>query len=109
MPMVSLDLNCLVNQVDLPPLGFVTWAWIDDYTKEELHQTGRALRDGEWNNGANLFFNDWVTDERAFRTIFKYIKNELFVGEKSASSVRRMGRGGIRKINSWTKPIAEFD
>ena len=85
------------------PLGLVTWAWLAERTKNAVHKTGRALGMQEWVGGGNLFFNDWITDKRAFKAAMKFMIRDMFSDQRTASSLRRNTGGSVRKINRWVR------
>lgn len=81
--------------------GLVTWAWLNDVAKKEVHSSGRALTISEWASGQNLFFNDWITDPEIFRAAMAQMTSEVFPNE-IASSLRRNPDGSVRRVNKWT-------
>ena len=83
------------------PTAMVTWAWLSQEVEQEIHQTGRALGEDEWQSGERLFFNDWVTPYGNTREAIRDMTHNVFPNEE-ASSLRRNHDGSVRKINRWT-------
>lgn len=82
------------------PAGLVTWAWLSGSVHADLQNTGRAINTNEWNCGAQLFFNDWITNPGTFRTIMTDMTERVFP-DGVATSFRRNRDGTIRKVNRW--------
>ncbi len=85
---------------DGTPVGLVTWARLSKVSETEILATGRALKECEWRNGTNLFFNDWITEQYSFRRIVSELRRNVFPNE-FASSLRRNKTGSVRRINRW--------
>ncbi|KIC51557.1 toxin-activating lysine-acyltransferase [Tateyamaria sp. ANG-S1] len=86
---------------DYVPTAFVTWAWLNKDVEREVHRTGRALRQEEWNCGDRLFFNDWVTPYGNIREVLHEMTHVIFP-DQVATSLRRNPDGSVRRINRWT-------
>jgi cytolysin-activating lysine-acyltransferase len=99
-PLKAKQVRCFLNAKG-EARGFVTWAWLNDVVKKELHTSGRALTISEWSSGAHLFFNDWITDPEIFRAAMTQMTHEVFPNE-TASSLRRNPDGSVRRVNKWT-------
>lgn len=82
------------------PTGFVSWAFLDEATLDEILSTGRALRAGEWACGENLFFNDFIAPYGTLPEIIKDLKTNMFPGRR-ATSIRRHSDGSIRSVKRW--------
>ncbi|XAT61234.1 toxin-activating lysine-acyltransferase [Rhodobacteraceae bacterium Araon29] len=98
-PLQAKQLRCFVDAAG-NPVGLTTWAWLSDASKHDVHITGRALQSLEWSGGSNLFFNDWITDPKAFRPATANMAQDIFP-TKTASSLRRNPDGSVRRINTW--------
>jgi cytolysin-activating lysine-acyltransferase len=99
-PLKAEQFRCFLNAKG-EARGLVTWAWLNDVAKKEVHTSGRALTISEWSSGPNLFFNDWITDPEIFRAAMIQMTHEVFPNE-TASSLRRKADGSVRRINKWT-------
>jgi len=83
------------------PVALVTWAWLSEEVEREVHATGRALQQHEWNCGDRLFFNDWITPYNNIREVLHDMTHNIFPDEV-ATSLRRRQDGSVRRINRWT-------
>ncbi|MEM9584280.1 MAG: toxin-activating lysine-acyltransferase [Pseudomonadota bacterium] len=92
---------------DGQPIGFVSWAFLDDRTLDQIHATGRSLRADEWSCGQRLFFNDWISDRSAFRPIMSEMTQTRFA-DHIATSLRRNMDGSVRRINRWVGKSARL-
>ena len=90
------------------PVALVTWAWLDDATLADLHETGRCLGLDEWRSGEHLFFNDWIAPYGTTRDIFREFCDRVFPEVNEASSLRRNPDGSVRRINRWRRTGGEF-
>lgn len=86
---------------DGSPTAMVTWAWLSEEVQADIHATGRALTEDEWNCGERLFFNDWITPYGNTRDVLKDMTHNVFPNEV-ATSLRRNPDSSIRRINRWT-------
>lgn len=82
------------------PVGLVTWARVSRDILCDVLATGRALQEDEWNSGSQVFINDWITEESAFRAVVTDVETRLFPYEV-ATSLRRTPEGGVRRVNRW--------
>lgn len=83
------------------PTAMVTWAWLSEDIEKEVHHTGRALMQHEWNCGEHLFFNDWVTPYGNIREVMNDMTHNIFPNH-IATSLRRNPDNSVRRINRWT-------
>ncbi|MBK5933385.1 cytolysin-activating lysine-acyltransferase [Rhodovulum imhoffii] len=83
------------------PTAMVTWAWLSPEVERDVHKTGRALANEEWNCGDRLFFNDWITPFDNIREVLHDMTHNIFPDEV-ATSLRRNHDGTVRRINRWT-------
>ena len=83
------------------PTAMVTWAWLSEEIQTDIHATGRALTEDEWNCGDRLFFNDWITPYGNTRDVLKDMTHNIFPDEV-ATSLRRNPDSSVRRINRWT-------
>ncbi|HHL20053.1 MAG TPA: toxin-activating lysine-acyltransferase [Aliiroseovarius sp.] len=83
------------------PTAMATWAWLSEETERDVHATGRALNEDEWNCGKRLFFNDWITPYGNIREVLHDMTHNTFPNEV-ATSLRRNPDGSVRRINRWT-------
>jgi len=86
---------------DGAPTAMITWAWLSPEVEAEVHATGRALTQDEWNCGDRLFFNDWVTPFNNIREVVQDMGQNVFPNHV-ATSLRRNLDGSVRRINRWT-------
>lgn len=82
------------------PTAMATWAWLSKDVETEIHTTGRALMQHEWNCGDRLFFNDWITPYGNIRDVVKDMRTVVFP-EHHATSVRRDETGAVKKVCYW--------
>lgn len=99
-PLKVVQFRCFLDATG-EARGLVTWAWLNDVAKNEVHSSGRALTIPEWASGRNLFFNDWITDPEIFRAAMVQMTSEVFPNE-IASSLRRRSNGSIRRVSRWS-------
>ncbi|WP_170566507.1 toxin-activating lysine-acyltransferase [Ruegeria atlantica] len=83
------------------PTAMITWAWLSEDVQADIHATGRALREEEWNCGDHLFFNDWITPYGNTRDVLKDMTQNVFPNEV-ATSLRRNPDSSVRRVNRWT-------
>ncbi len=83
------------------PTAMVTWAWLSEEVERNVHATGHALNEDEWNCGKRLFFNDWITPYGNIREVVHDMTHNIFPDEV-ATSLRRNPDGSVRRINRWT-------
>lgn len=83
------------------PTAMVTWAWLSEEVERDVHKTGRALTENEWNCGDRLFFNDWITPYDNIREVLHDMTHNIFPNEV-ATSLRRNPDGTVRRVNRWT-------
>ena len=99
-PLRIKQLYCYVNQQG-NPIGMVSWAWLSDEVKQDVHTTGRALQHQDWSTGSHLFCNDWITTQSSvFRTVVAHMAQDMFPDE-IGSSLRRNSDGSVRRVNKW--------
>jgi len=94
------QLHVYVDEENIP-VGFVTWAKVNEITKQALINDNRSLYDEEWNCGEYLFFNDFVAPWGGVKIISSDLKSNLFPNEREAFSIRRDKQGNTKKINHW--------
>ncbi|MDX8352565.1 toxin-activating lysine-acyltransferase [Cognatiyoonia sp. IB215182] len=82
------------------PVGCITWAWISTSTRDDLHKSGRAMHESEWNSGPHLFFNDWFATRQAMKPLMAEMTGAVFP-DQIASSLRRNPDGSVRRVNQW--------
>ena len=82
------------------PVGFATWAWLDDESKERMLRTGKALTIHQWNNGSNLMFGDFVAPWGHAKFILNDLRSNVFP-DQCAFSLGRHPDGSIRKVYYW--------
>lgn len=83
------------------PVGFVTWAKVNENTKQELIQDSRALYHREWSSGDLLFFNDFVAPWGGVKEILSDLTSTMFPKEQ-AFSISRDKHGKTKKVHRWT-------
>ncbi|MHA7878864.1 MAG: toxin-activating lysine-acyltransferase [Saccharospirillum sp.] len=91
------------------PVGFVTWAWLDDFAKQQVLRNTKPLSIDQWHSGEHLLLNDFVAPWGHAKFIMKDIGTQVFP-EYQGFSLRRNADGSIRKFNYWkgarfNKPI----
>lgn len=82
------------------PIGFATWAWLDDCAKEQLLNNEDTLELSQWTSGTNLLFADFVAPWGHARKILSDLRTNRFPNHK-AFSLRRKPNGDIKKIDYW--------
>ncbi|WP_404400436.1 toxin-activating lysine-acyltransferase [Pelagibacterium halotolerans] len=83
------------------PTAMATWAWLSAEVEAEVHATGRALADDEWQCGNRLFFNDFIAPYDNLRAVMHDLTHVIFPNA-TATSVRRHADGSVRQIRRWT-------
>ncbi len=83
------------------PVGFVTWAKVNESTKQALIEDSRALYHQEWNSGDHLFFNDFVAPWGGVKEILSDLTSTVFPKEQ-AFSISRDKEGKTKKVHRWT-------
>lgn len=100
IPPVELNQYKIYLNEQSQPYGFVTWAFINDSVQKDVHKTGGALKRHEWNQGENLFFNDWVAPFGGVRKLINDLTNNVFPDE-IATSVRHNEKRQLTKVCRW--------
>ncbi|NRA88501.1 MAG: toxin-activating lysine-acyltransferase [Rhizobiales bacterium] len=85
---------------DATPIAMVTWAWISEDIRDEIHETGRSIIGEEWYCGNHLFCNDWITPYNNIREVTLDMSKNVFP-DQIASSIRRNPDGSVRRVNRW--------
>jgi len=65
-----------------------------------MKDTGRALFHHEWQQGEQLFFNDFVAPWGGVKQILQDMTSHVFPGE-TASSFSRYKDGSVKKVGRW--------
>ena len=89
-------------------VGIVTWAWLSEYSINNITQDPRySLHPSEWNEGRRLFIMDLVAPFGHFDHIARNLMIEQFKGVERCSWVRRGKDGCIRKCSDlWRSTLA---
>ena len=82
------------------PVGFATWAWLDEEAKEQVLANTTPLNANQWKNGDNLMFADFVAPWGHSREILNDLRDQVFPDYR-AFSLGRHPDGSIRKIYYW--------
>lgn len=82
------------------PVGFVTWAKVNESSKQALIDYSRALYYEEWNSGDHLFFNDFVAPWGGVKEILSDLTSNVFPKEQ-AFSISRDKYGKTKKVHRW--------
>jgi cytolysin-activating lysine-acyltransferase len=93
------------------PIGFVTWAWLDDDAKAQVLENTCPLEIEQWQSGNHLMVADFVAPWGHGRLIVNDLKLNVFP-ENRVLSLGRHTDGSIRKIYHWKgirfkEPITE--
>lgn len=82
------------------PVGFVTWAWLDEACKKQMLDNEIPLAFEQWNCGSIAMVNDLVAPWGHAKEIIYDLKHNIFSHYK-VLSIRRHADGAIRRINYW--------
>lgn len=82
------------------PVGFVTWAWLNDAAKQQVLENTEPLSIDQWRSGDRLLLNDFVAPWGHAKSIMKDFGTHVFP-EHQGFSLRRNADGSIRKFNYW--------
>lgn len=82
------------------PLGFVTWAWLDDKSRDQVLANESPLEVDQWNSGKHLMFADFIAPWGHAKDILSDLRVRVFP-EYRAFSLGRYRDGRIRKIYYW--------
>lgn len=82
------------------PVGFVTWAWLDDASQEQALLDEEPLEFDQWNCGEQLLFVDFVAPWEHTKNIMIDLRTNVFQ-EDQAISLSRNPNGTIRKVYCW--------
>lgn len=82
------------------PVGFVTWALLNEAAKQQVLANTEPLSIDQWHSGDQLLLNDFVAPWGHARAIMKDIGTHVFP-EHQGFSLRRNADGSIRKFNYW--------
>lgn len=98
---------CKLNQIIFlhnsrgKPVGYATWALVDEDTNLRLHSSSEPLLSlGDWNSGAHLWLMDVVCPLGGCRAILKNARRRLISDVKLVSwTRRRLTSSGITLIS----------
>lgn len=82
------------------PIGFVTWARLDEACKKQMLINEEPLDFEQWNCGSIVMVNDLVAPWGHAKQIIYDLKYNIFPYEQ-VFSIRRQPNGAIRRINYW--------
>lgn len=82
------------------PVGFATWAWLDDDVKEQLLTNNTPLDVNQWNSGGHLMFADFVAPWGHSKELLNDLRTQVFPDYR-AFSLGRHSDGSVRKIYYW--------
>jgi cytolysin-activating lysine-acyltransferase len=82
------------------PVGFATWAWLNDSAEAQVIDTSESLRFEQWKSGEHLMFADFVAPWGHSRAILSDLRGHVFPTHR-AFSLGRHTDGSIRKIYYW--------
>ncbi|TGG89371.1 toxin-activating lysine-acyltransferase, partial [Natronospirillum operosum] len=82
------------------PVGFVTWAWLDEQGKQKMLDDEGPLKNEEWDAGTNAMVNDFVAPWGHAKQIVGDLKRNVF-RDRKVFSIGRASDGRIRKIYHW--------
>lgn len=88
------------------PVAMISWAWITEAAEQEIHTTGRALKQDEWRCGDRMFINDWISPHVDARIHVRDMMWNVFPDIDYATSIRRKADGSVRRVNRWRRGSA---
>ena len=83
------------------PMGFLTWALVDDECHHALMMEGRNPPDDRWCSGPYLWFVDIVSPFGSLYPIVRDMQRNGFPGFARAYSIKRNAAGEIVRVNVW--------
>jgi cytolysin-activating lysine-acyltransferase len=100
VPAIVLGQYRIYHTPEGEPIGFVTWAYVNDEVKDILIHRRRPMTQADWRSGDLLMFNDFVAPFGHGRWIVNELRSTLFANNVAFSLRRQLG-GGVRKVNRW--------
>ena len=82
------------------PVGFATWAWLDDEAKHQMMSNEYPLNLKQWNSGKHLMFADFVAPWGHSKNILSDLRGQVFPKHRAFSLGRNLD-GSIRKLYYW--------
>ena len=79
------------------PVGFVTWAWLNQVGKQKALEQSGCLALEDWNAGEDLMINDFVAPWGHARQMAKDLTQGLFANAQGFA-LRRNPDGSVRKM-----------
>ena len=64
------------------PIGFISWAFLDEEAEERMLTGQIRLRPNEWNNGERLWLIDIVSPFGLYDDLIETVKREIFPGKE---------------------------
>lgn len=86
---------------DQNPVGFASWAWLNDSAREQVLTDEEPLSLEQWSSGEHLLFVDFVAPWGHTKNIVIDLKTHVFPEHCHAFSLRRNRDGSIRKVDYW--------
>lgn len=82
------------------PVGFATWAWLNDHSKRQILETKEPLALSQWNDGEYPVVIDFLAPWGHAKNILGDLKHNVF-SDKKVLGIRRHIDGSIRKVCYW--------
>lgn len=82
------------------PVGFATWAWLNEDAKKILINDEGDLQLSQWKGGNHLMFADFVAPWGHTKNILNDLRGNVFPRNR-AFSLGRNKDGSIRKVYYW--------
>ena len=86
------------------PAAFVTWAFVDDDSHQNLIQHGHTPPADKWCSGGRLWFIDLLAPFGGAHHVIRDLQRNHFPHLAVARSIRRNTDGTIRRVNIWRNP-----
>ena len=83
------------------PMGFLTWALVDEECHHALMMEGRNPPDDRWCSGPHLWFVDIVSPFGSPYPIVRDMQRNGFPDFARAYSIKRNAAGEIVRVNVW--------
>jgi len=82
------------------PIGFVTWAWLDDDARRQILRSEEPLSPEQWRSGHTPMIYDLIAPWGHRQTLVESLTEDLF-RKHNVFCVDRNADGSIHKIHNW--------
>ena len=99
LPPINLD-QFRIYKKGTDPIALIPWAYLDDEISDKYSNEQYDLQLGDWNNGKNLWFIDFIVTQNTFKEVEYDIKHNLFP-DQMGKALRADESGKVSHIQEY--------